>query len=143
MIAGAAVALRVVEEFVIGLDIVAGQGFFAHELVQRRGGEQPVRKAQSADDRAAVAFFRQVARVDRRRVAGAVRFDLDVAARQRPHIPGAGAGAGCLFQFADLTALEAAPTAKRDTKDNNAILRELASLSRIIWLDINLARDAG
>ena len=69
MIAGAAVAPRVIEEFVVGLDLGAGQAFFPDELLQRGCGEQPTCKSEPADDGAPVGFLRQVALVDRRRVA--------------------------------------------------------------------------
>jgi hypothetical protein len=68
----------------------------------------PPRQSQRADDRAPAGFLRQVARVDRRRVAQPVRLGLDIAARQRPHLPGAGAEARRLLEFADLTVFEAA-----------------------------------
>jgi hypothetical protein len=44
----------------------------------------------------------------RRRLARPVRLGLDIAARQGPHLPGAGAEAGGLLEFADLAVLEAA-----------------------------------
>ena len=54
------------------------------------------------------AFFREVARVDRRHLARPARLRFDVAARQWPHLPRAGAEPGRLLQFADLAVLEAA-----------------------------------
>ena len=59
-------------------------------------------------DGAPVALFRKVARVDRRHIAGPVRLGLDIAARQRPHLPRSGAQTGSFVEFADLAALEAA-----------------------------------
>jgi hypothetical protein len=53
-------------------------------------------------------FLQEVARVDRRRLARPVRLGLDIAARQGPHLPGAGAEARRLLEFADLAVLEAA-----------------------------------
>ena len=70
--------------------------------------KQPARQTQAADDRAAVGFFREVTRVDRRRVARPVRFGLDIAARQGPHLPRSGAEARGLVEFADLAGLKAA-----------------------------------
>jgi hypothetical protein len=72
VVAGAAVLSREVEEFVVILHLGAGETLFADKPLQCGCGEQPTRKAQPADDGAAVGFFRQVARVDRRRVARAV-----------------------------------------------------------------------
>jgi hypothetical protein len=63
-------------------------------LLQRGRREHPPSQPQTADDGAPVAFFRQVAWVDRRRVARPVRLGLDIAARQGPHLPCAGAEAG-------------------------------------------------
>src|SRR5262249_40616679 len=63
---------------------------------------------QTADDCAAVAFLGQIARVDRRRLARPVRLGLDIAARQGPHLPGAGAETGFLLKLTDLAAFEAA-----------------------------------
>src|SRR5271165_1864338 len=57
-------------------------------------GENPPRKAQPADDGAPVGFLGQIPRVDRRRLARPVRLGLDIAARQGPHLPGAGAQPG-------------------------------------------------
>jgi len=57
VIAGAAVAPRAVEQFVVALDLGAGEGHFAEEALDGRGVEQPAGKAQPADDRARVAFL--------------------------------------------------------------------------------------
>src|SRR5437868_2640679 len=78
------------------------------QSLQRGGGEKAPRQAQAADDGAAVAFLGEIARVDRRGVAGPVRFRLDIAAREGPHLPGAGAEARGLLELADLASLEAA-----------------------------------
>jgi hypothetical protein len=83
-------------------------GFLPDERLQRGRGEYPPGQPQAADDGAPIAFLGEVARVDRRGVARAVRFGLDIAARQGPHLPGAGAEAGSFLEFADLAALEAA-----------------------------------
>jgi len=106
VIAGAAVAPRVVEQLVVGLDLEAGQGLFADELLQHGRRKQPLRKVQAADDGAPVPLLRKIARVDRRRVARAVRLGLDIAARQRAHLSGAGAKTRVLLQLADLAAFE-------------------------------------
>jgi len=68
----------------------------------------PGRRTAAADDGAPVGFFRQVTQVDRRRLAQPVRLGLDIATRQRPHLPGAGAEARSVLEFADLPVLEAA-----------------------------------
>jgi hypothetical protein len=52
--AGAAVAPRAVGQFVVALDLGAGEGLFVEEALEGRGVEQPARKAQPADDRARV-----------------------------------------------------------------------------------------
>jgi len=106
VVAGAAVTPRVIEQLVVGLDLGAGQGLFADEALWRRRGEQPARQAQAADDRAPVGLLRLVARVDRRRVARLVRLGLDIAARQRPHLPGAAVSeTGSLLELAGLAVL--------------------------------------
>ncbi|MGA7262542.1 MAG: hypothetical protein WBX30_16825, partial [Stellaceae bacterium] len=79
---------RVVEQFVVGLDLGARLGFFADEALQRGAANSRRAKRQSADNGAPVGFLGQVAWVDRRGVAGPVRFGLDIAARQGPHLPG-------------------------------------------------------
>ena len=61
MIARAAVAPRVIEQLVVGLDMAPRQALFADELLQRGCGENPPRKAQTADDSAPVGFFREIA----------------------------------------------------------------------------------
>ena len=66
-----AVPLRVIEELVIGLDLRARQLFVADIRPQRRCVEDLAHKAQSADARAAIGFFGQIARIDDRRVLGA------------------------------------------------------------------------
>jgi len=108
VIAGATVAPRVVEQFVVGLHLHARQALFPDERLQRGCCENPPGQPEPADDGAPVGFLRQIARVDRRRLARPVRLGLDIAARQRPHLPGAGAEAGRLLEFADLAVLEAA-----------------------------------
>ena len=108
VIAGAAVAPRVVEQFVVGLRPACPAGSPPGRTLHCRCGEHPPGQPQPADDGAPVGFLRQIARVDRRHVARPVRFGLDIAARQGPHLPGAGAEARRLLEFADLAALEAA-----------------------------------
>ena len=56
----------------VALNVLAREAFLADEPFQRRRVEQPPRKPQAADHGAPVALFRQVARVDRRHVAGPV-----------------------------------------------------------------------
>ena len=66
-------------------------------------------KPEPTDDNGApIGLLRQVARVYRRHVAGPVRLRLDIAERQWPNLPGAGAAARRLLEFADLTTLKAA-----------------------------------
>jgi hypothetical protein len=74
------------------------------------GFEHPPGKAQTADDRAPVGIFRQIARVDRRHVARSVGLRLDLAARQRPHLPRTCAQIWPLLKLAELAALKAAPS---------------------------------
>jgi len=83
-------------------------GLLPDERLQRRCGEHSPRQPQATDDGAPIAFFGEITRVDRRHVAGPVRLGLDIAARQRPHLPGAGAEPRCLLELADLATLEAA-----------------------------------
>jgi hypothetical protein len=64
-----------------------------------RGRRKSPRQPQTADDGAPVGFLREVARVDRRRVAGPVRLGLDLAARGGPLLPGAGAEARYLLEL--------------------------------------------
>jgi hypothetical protein len=63
VVAGAAVAPRVIEQFVVGLDIGAGQALFPDKLLQRGCGENPPRQPQAADDGARVGFLRQIAMI--------------------------------------------------------------------------------
>jgi len=130
-IAGAAVAPRVVEQLVVALHLHARKSLFADELLQSRGGEQAPRKAQAANDGAPVAFLREVAWVDRQRVAGPVRLGVDITARQGPRLPGAGAEARRLFELADLAALEAAGakvTCISGVADSSNTLAEAATI---------------
>src|ERR1700731_2834306 len=67
--------------------MAAGQALFADEMLQRGCSEHPPRKSQTADDGAPVSFLREIARLDRRHIVRPVRLDLDIAARQGPHLP--------------------------------------------------------
>jgi hypothetical protein len=91
----------------------------------------PGRRTAAADDGAPVGFFRQVTQVDRGRVARPVRLGLDIAARQRPHLPGAGAEARRLFERTDLAVLEAAGakgTCTSGVADSSNTLTEAATI---------------
>jgi len=72
VIAGAAIAPRVVEQFIVGLHLQARQALFPHKRIHRRRGENPPGQPQPADDGAPVGLFGQIRRVDRRRLAGPV-----------------------------------------------------------------------
>ena len=113
MINRVAVALRVIEQLVISLDPGPGQLLLADIGLQRRRGENPPHKAQSADDRAAVALFGQIARIDDRRVLRMRRARLDIAARQGPHLPWPASQPRLRLECADLAVFEAARR-KRD-----------------------------
>jgi hypothetical protein len=84
------------------------ENFGAAISCERRGGKQPSDKAQPADDRSAIGLLAQITGIDRRRLSGIARFGLDVAARQRPHLPSPGGDAWEIVELADLAVLEAA-----------------------------------
>ena len=81
VMAGAAIAPRVVEQRVVGFHLTAGQALFADKLLERRCLKHPPGEEQTADDRRPVGFPRQIARVGFRHIAGTVRHSLDIAAR--------------------------------------------------------------
>jgi len=77
---------RAVEQFVIALDLAAGQALLPHELLRRRGAEHRPGKARAADDGAPVALSRKITGVDRRHAAGVVGPGLDIAPRDKGRI---------------------------------------------------------
>ena len=56
VMAGAAIAPRVVEQRVVGFHLTAGQALFADKLLERRCLKHPPGEEQTADDRRPVGF---------------------------------------------------------------------------------------
>jgi hypothetical protein len=64
---GRALLPRIVEQFVVALDLRAGEDFGAAIFGESRGGKQPADEPEAADDGAAVGLLAQIARARRSR----------------------------------------------------------------------------
>jgi hypothetical protein len=71
---------RVIQKFVVALDMGAGEDLGATIFCQGWGCKEPTNKAESTDDRSAIGLLTQVTRIDCRRLSGIGGFSLDVTA---------------------------------------------------------------
>ncbi len=80
---GRTVRARVIEQLVVALHARSRQVLADDVFGERRRGEQTPQELQSADNRALIGVFGEVARVDRRLVVRVLCVHQDIAARQR------------------------------------------------------------
>ena len=101
MVDGRTVRARVIEQLVVALHARSRQVLPDDVFGERRRGEQTPQELQSADNRAPIGVFGEVARVDRRLVVRVGRAHQDIAARQRPHLPRTAGNARPIVELAN------------------------------------------